>query len=170
MARSRIWRRKILSCDLHKNKLKLVSDGAEKLGISIIETREQNGSVFVPEYEGAADRVLCDVPCSGLGVIAKKPEIRHKDLTESARLPAIQADILEASAGYLKPGGVLVYSTCTIFPEENEHNVARFLASHPEFSAQDFAVGDIRSESGMLTLTPDEHGTDGFFIAKMRKV
>jgi 16S rRNA (cytosine967-C5)-methyltransferase len=114
--------------------------------------------------------VLCDVPCSGFGVLAKKPEIRYKDLADAAALPDIQYAILENCCRYVKDGGVLVYSTCTIFPEENEHNVARFLASHPEFSAQDFAVGDIRSESGMLTLLPDTHGTDGFFIAKLRKM
>ena len=116
------------------------------------------------------------MPCSGLGVIAKKPEIRHKDLTESARLPAIQAAILEASAGYLKPGGVLVYSTCTILPAENGDVVSAFLASHPEFEPVDFTfpakdgtVSDIVSEGGMVTLLPDANRTDGFFIARLRR-
>ena len=129
-----------------------------------------------PALIGQCDRVLCDVPCSGLGVIAKKPEIRHKDLTESARLPAIQASILEASAGYLKTGGVLVYSTCTILPAENGDVVKAFLAAHPEFEPLDFvfpakdsAVSDIRSEGGMVTLLPDKNATDGFFIARLRK-
>ena len=159
---------KILSCDLHKNKLKLVNEGAEKLGISVIETREQNGAVFVPELENAADRVLCDVPCSGLGVLSKKPDIRHKGEDEIARLPSIQYAILENCARYVKAGGVLVYSTCTLNNEENENNVRRFLNEHPQFRAASFSVGSITAGDGMLTIFPDEHpGCDGFFVAKM---
>ena len=159
---------KILSCDLHKNKLKLVSEGAEKLGISIIETREQNGSVFVPELEAAADRVLCDVPCSGLGVLSKKPDIRHKTQDEIERLPEIQYAILENCARYVRPGGVLVYSTCTLNRAENEDNVKKFLSAHPEYRPQTFSVGGCDIDGGMLSLFPDEYpGCDGFFIAKM---
>ncbi len=162
---------KIISCDLHKNKLKLVSEGAEKLGISIIETREQNGSVFVPEWESAADRVLCDVPCSGLGVLSKKPDIRHKTRDEIERLPDIQYAILDNCARYVKPGGILVYSTCTLNRAENEDNVTRFLAAHPEFEAMPFTVGAKTVDAGMLSLFPDEYrGCDGFFVAKMKKV
>jgi 16S rRNA (cytosine967-C5)-methyltransferase len=161
--------------DLHKSKLSLITGGAERLGISIITAEERDARNPNPDLLGKCDRVLCDVPCSGLGVIAKKPEIRHKDLTESARLPAIQAAILEASAGYLKPGGVLVYSTCTILPAENQEVVRGFLAAHPEFEPLDFSfpagdgsVADITSEEGMVTLLPDANRTDGFFIARMR--
>ncbi len=168
---------KIFSFDLHKSKLSLIESGAERLGISIITAGQRDAREPDPSLLGRCDRVLCDVPCSGLGVIAKKPEIRHKDLSESARLPAIQAAILEASAGYLKPGGVLVYSTCTILPGENEGVVSAFLAAHPEFEAYDFAfsakdnsVLGIRSEGGMVTLYPDDNRTDGFFIARMRRV
>ena len=162
--------------DLHKSKLSLITTGAERLGISIITAEERDARHPHPDLLGRCDRVLCDVPCSGLGVIAKKPEIRHKDLTESARLPAIQAAILEASAAYLKTGGVLVYSTCTILPTENQDVVKGFLIAHPEFepldfrfSAKDPAVGNIVSSEGMVTLYPDDHRTDGFFIARMRK-
>ena len=162
---------KVLSCDLHKNKLKLVSEGAEKLGISIIETREQNGSVFVPELEGMADRVLCDVPCSGLGVLSKKPDIRHKTADEIERLPAIQYAILENCSRYVKPGGILVYSTCTLNRAENEDNVMRFLESHPDFEAIPFTVGEKTVDAGMLSLFPDEFaGCDGFFVAKMKRI
>jgi 16S rRNA (cytosine967-C5)-methyltransferase len=121
------------------------------------------------ELIGQADRVLCDVPCSGLGVIAKKPEIRYKKLSDFERLPEIQLAILENCAKYVKRGGVLVYSTCTVLPEENEENVARFLERHPDFSPVDFTVGDIKSEGGRLCLSPDIHGTDGFFVAKFIK-
>ena len=160
---------KILACDLHQSKLSLIRTGAERLGIDIIEVRERDARAHDPALRGKADRVLCDVPCSGFGVLAKKPEIRYKDLSDAAALPDIQFAILENCCRYVKDGGVLVYSTCTIFPEENQQNVARFLSAHPEFSAEDFCVGDICSEGGMLTLLPDTHGTDGFFIAKLRK-
>jgi len=159
---------RILSCDLHKNKLGLVSEGAEKLGISIIETREQNGAVFVPELAGMADRVLCDVPCSGLGVLSKKPDIRHKTEDELVRLPGIQYAILENCARYVRPGGILVYSTCTLNRAENEDNVRRFLDANPAFEAVPFRVGEREVPNGMLTLFPDEFsGCDGFFAAKL---
>ena len=160
---------RLLSFDLHRNKLSLVEAGAKKLGISILETDARDSRTFDPALVGIADRVLCDVPCSGFGVIAKKPEIRYKDPADSAALPDIQLAILENNCRYVKDGGILVYSTCTLLPEENEGNIARFLAAHPEFSPKPFAHGDIKAANGMLTLTPDEHGTDGFFIAKLRK-
>ncbi len=161
---------RILACDLHQSKLSLITSGAARLGIDVIEVRERDARAHDPALRGQADRVLCDVPCSGFGVLGKKPEIRYKDLTDAAALPDIQYAILENACTYVKDGGVLVYSTCTIFPEENERNVTRFLASHPAFAPEDFCVGSIQSEGGMLTLTPDAHGTDGFFIAKLRKI
>jgi len=162
-------RGRILCFDLHKNKLSLVEAGAEKLGISILETNARDSRTYDPALVGIADRVLCDVPCSGFGVIAKKPEIRYKDPADSASLPDIQLAILENNCRYVKDGGILVYSTCTILPEENEKNIERFLSSHPEFITEPFFHGDIRANSGMMTFTPDEHGTDGFFVAKLRK-
>ena len=159
----------ILAYDLHQSKLSLIQKGAERLGISIIEARERDARAYDNALRGYADRVLCDVPCSGFGVLGKKPEIRYKDLSDAAALPDIQFAILSNCSRYVKDGGVLVYSTCTIFPEENEQNVARFLAANPQFVPEDFHVGEICSEGGMLTLTPDLHGTDGFFIAKLVK-
>ena len=161
---------KILSFDLHASKLKLIEKSAERLGIGVISVAERDGRVFDESLAEQADRVLCDVPCSGLGVIAKKPEIRYKDLSDFNALPDIQLAILENCSRYVKKGGVLVYSTCTVLPKENGENVARFLSSHPEFETVDFTVGDLKSENGMLSLSPDLHGTDGFFVAKfMRK-
>ncbi len=162
-------RGRVLSCDLHENKLSLVRSGAQRLGIQIVETAQKNGSEFVPAFENAFDRVLCDVPCSGFGVIAKKPEIRHKPPEEGERLPKIQYKILENCARYVRPGGVLVYSTCTLDPYENEYNVRKFLLAESDFELLPFAVGSRRAEDGMLTLFPDEFGCDGFFIAGMRK-
>ena len=109
------------------------------------------------------------MPCSGFGVASKKPELRYKDPAESARLPDIQLSILENAVRYLKVGGELVYSTCTILPEENGDVIERFLASHKEFSTVPFSVAGIDAPLGQLTLLPDEHGTDGFFICKLKK-
>ena len=160
---------KILSFDLHQSKLSLIDKSAERLGIDIITAAVRDGRNLDESLVGQADRVLCDVPCSGLGVIAKKPEIRYKSLSDFARLPEIQLAILENCSKYVKDGGILVYSTCTVLPEENELNVAKFLSSHPEFTPVDFAVGDVKSEGGMLSLAPDIHETDGFFVAKFIK-
>ncbi len=162
-------RGKILSFDLHKNKLSLINSGAERLGIDIIATDAHDGKIFIPELEGAADRVLCDVPCSGFGVIAKKPELRYKDPAESSALPDVQFSILSNCSRYVKRGGTLVYSTCTVFPEENEENVARFLAEHEDFELQGFDFGSVSCASGMLSLYPDIHHTDGFFVARMKR-
>ena len=159
----------IFSFDLHKSKLSLIEKGAERLGIDIISVGERDGRRPDEALFGRADRVLCDVPCSGLGVIAKKPEIRYKDISEFKRLPEIQYDILSASVNYLKAGGILVYSTCTVLPEENGDNIKKFLSEHPEFEAVDFEVCGRKSEGGILFLSPDLDGTDGFFIAKLRR-
>jgi 16S rRNA (cytosine967-C5)-methyltransferase len=160
---------RILAFDLHESKLSLVSSSAKRLGIDIIEVAKQDGRVPLEQYFGVADRVLCDVPCSGFGVLAKKPELRYKDPTLSSALPDIQLAILENACRYVKDGGTLVYSTCTIFPEENEQNVMRFIARHPEFSLTPFKAGTLEADQGYITLLPDEHPTDGFFIAKLTK-
>ena len=158
---------KIISFDLHENKLSLVRSGAQRLGINIIETRAADGRDGIPELEGMADRVLCDVPCSGFGVLAKKPELRYKDPKESENLPKIQRAILDNACKYVKSDGVLVYSTCTLLPEENEKNIFAFLDDHPEFKLCPWQVGDIDATEGYITLLPHVHKTDGFFIAKL---
>ena len=160
----------IIAFDIHENKLSLVQKGAERLGISIISTQAHDARKPIEELFGKADKIICDVPCSGFGVIGKKPEIRYKDVKESANLPKIQYDILENVQNYLKVGGTLVYSTCTILPDENENNVKKFLENHKNFELVPFSVGDLEVESGMITLLPHTHHTDGFFIAKLIKV
>lgn len=154
--------------DLHKSKLSLIAGGAARLGISIIETAAADGRNFIPELEGVADRVLCDAPCSGFGVMAKKPEIRHKNPADAAALPDIQYSILDNCSRYVAPGGVLVYSTCTVLRCENEGVTDRFLAGHPDFSPEPFELGGV-TVPGRILLAPDTHGTDGFYIAKMRR-
>ncbi len=149
----------VISCDLHRNKLSLVESGAARLGISILTTVERDARHPNEEWLGTFDRVLCDVPCSGFGVFAKKPELRYKDPAMSAALPNIQQDILKNASTYVKVGGKLVYSTCTLLPAENEENVFRFLNE-----TNDFVLIEQR------TLYPDVDGTDGFFYAVMKRV
>ena len=160
---------RILAFDIHENKLSLVKSGSERLGISIIETAAHDARDFIPELEGVADKIICDVPCSGFGVIGKKPEIRYKDPEQSARLPEIQRDILENVSRYLKVGGTLLYSTCTILPDENENVVIDFLKNNPSFALAPFSVGTLEVSNGMITLLPHVHHTDGFFMAKIIK-
>ena len=161
---------KVYSFDLHGNKLSLVRKGAERLGISIIETKEHDGSACLEELVGKADRVLVDAPCSGLGVIAKKPDLRYKEKEAIERLPEIQYNILNASSNYVKNGGVLVYSTCTLNKRENEAVVGKFLEAHKEFKPFEFDVGNgIASKDGAFTFYPDELKTDGFFVARLLK-
>ena len=162
-------RGRVLSFDLHENKLSLVSESAARLGLDIIETKKADGREFISELSGVADAVLCDVPCSGYGVLAKKPEIRYKSPEVCASLPDIQYAILENCSRYVKKGGVLVYSTCTLLPRENEENARRFLSDHGDFFVpEDFSVNG-RPYPAFTTLFPDTEGTDGFFIAKFRR-
>ena len=161
---------KILAFDIHDNKLSLVKSGAERLGISIISTEAHDARQPINELFGVANKIICDVPCSGFGVIGKKPEIRYKDPKESARLPEIQLDILENVSNYLKVGGALVYSTCTVLPEENEQIIKKFLDKNQDFELAPFSVGELEVSGGMITLLPHIHNTDGFFIAKLIKV
>lgn len=160
----------IISCDIHRHKMNIIEAGANRLGITIISVQQQDGRQYRPEWENSFDTVICDVPCSGLGVIRKKPDIRYKNLEETAGLPKIQLDILKNASRYVKPGGVLLYSTCTILRRENEDVVAEFLKETPGFRTEGFHFcHEISGEDGMLTLLPPVHGTDGFFIAKLRK-
>ncbi len=149
----------VLSCDLHRNKLSLVESGAARLGISILQTEERDARNTNEEWRDAFDRVLCDVPCSGFGVFAKKPELRYKDPAASEALPDIQLAILKSASSYVKVGGKLVYSTCTLLPEENEGNVSRFLGENKDFILKE-----------QRTLYPDVDGTDGFFYAVLERV
>ena len=162
----------VISCDLHPHKKKLIQAGADRLGLSIIKPMTADGKVRREEWVSAFDLVLVDAPCSGLGVIRKKPDIRYKDPKPLEDLPQVQRAILENAAGYVKPGGVLIYSTCTILPRENGEIVSAFLEKHPEFVREAFELPGAagRVEAGEITLWPQVHQTDGFFICKLRKV
>lgn len=163
-------RGEILACDLHENKLRRIQEGAVRLGLSSIRTEAADGRVCREEWRNAFDLVLVDVPCSGLGILRKKPDIRRKKADDLFALPVIQSAILENAAGYVRPGGTLLYSTCTILPEENEEVTAAFLGSHPDFFRESFTLPEpIGSVEGQITLWPQVHGTDGFYICRMTR-
>lgn len=160
----------VLSCDIHPHKIELIRKGAARLDLRNIEAACQDASVRDPALLGRFDAVIADVPCSGLGVIRKKPDIRYKDLGAISELPRIQTAILNNQADYVKPGGVLLYSTCTVLRRENEDVIRSFLSSHDDYSAEPFSLpGDLSAPEGMLTLLPHRNDTDGFFIAKLRR-
>ena len=160
----------ILSRDIHEKKLQVLERGAARLGLGCIETRAMDARVFEPSMEKSFDLVIADVPCSGFGVIAKKPEIRAKDPAEIKALPEIQLAILENLSRYVKPCGLLLYSTCTILPEENEGPVTAFLQRHPEYETAPFELNGVEIKSGMYTFWPNVDKTDGFFAAKLRRI
>ncbi len=177
----------IYACDINISRLKLIEQNAKRLGITIIKTLQADASKpFVWEAGELSefDIVLADVPCSGLGIMRKKPEIRinmtHEKITG---LYDLQRDILTNASALVKPGGVLIYSTCTLNPKENDERINEFLlSSNSEFALEDFSslipvkLKEIdpqiseNARTGMITLFPDKHGSDGFFIAKMRRV
>lgn len=167
----------ITSFDIHEHKLDLINKNAKRLGIDIIKARLKDSSVYDEDYLECADKVLIDAPCSGLGLIRKKPEIRWtveaKDINE---LQLIQRDILNCASSYVKRDGKLVYSTCTITEEENEEIIKEFLDKNKDFQLESicnylpFKEKMIDScKLGYIKLYPNIHGTDGFFIAKLSR-
>lgn len=159
----------IHSFDLHESKLPLITKGSERLGLSSISAASCDATLGNESLFGMADGVICDVPCSGLGVMAKKPDLRYKSEEDILELPALGLEILTKSASYLKVSGTMIFSTCTIRPEENEEVLSRFLSAHSEFSLVPFKVGERVCADGTLRLCPHTDGTDGFFIAKLKK-
>ncbi len=147
---------KIYSFDLYDHKIKLINDGADRLGIDIIDAQIGDASVFNAKLP-KADKVLCDVPCAGLGVIRRKPEIKYKDFTFIDKLCDLQYNILNNSSLYVKEKGVLVYSTCSLSKKENENICERFLIEHSDYKLDE-----------MVTLIPHKD-SDGFFFAKFIK-
>ena len=164
-------RGQITSCDVHAHKTGLIANGAARLGFENITARQQDATENVPEWVDSMDVVIADVPCSGLGIIRKKPDIRYKNLDEMKALSALQLAILENQATYVKKGGVLLYSTCTVLKAENEEIVEAFLAKHQDFHTEPLELPEVfpKNETGMLTLIPGDYDTDGFFICRLRR-
>lgn len=149
----------VLAQDIYKRKLNLVTQAADRLGITIIKARTWDATRLNSSLEGSADRVLVDAPCSGLGVLRRKPEIKYRNLNKELRfLPVKQLAILNASSQSVKSGGILVYSTCTINPAENHRVVLAFLKANKDFEKEE-----------SIQLLPNINNTDGFYICRMRK-
>jgi 16S rRNA (cytosine967-C5)-methyltransferase len=164
----------IWAIDTKLSRLKLLQENCERLGVTIVKPRVQDAS----DLKGLplADRILLDVPCSGLGVLPRKPDLRYRQSPEGIQaLQVIQLRLLDAAATQLKPGGTLLYSTCTISPEENQHVILTFLSTHPAFELGSLAErlpeawrSDVE-QGGMIQLWPPRHGVDGFFIALLAR-
>ncbi len=159
----------IYSFDLKESKLSLIENGAKRLGFECIKADCLDALTPREELFFKADGVICDCPCSGLGILGKKADMRYKDLSAASELPDLQLAILTSSKNYLKQGGTLIYSTCTLNEKENSEVVMRFLAQNPDFQLTPFQCGGIKCDGGMLTLLPHIHNTDGFFIAKLQR-
>lgn len=170
MAEMMANRGKIYSYDLYDGKVSMINQGAERLGLTIIKADVQDATVYNPNIP-MADKVLCDAVCSGLGVIRRKPEIKYKEMKNLEQLPIVQKHIMQTASRYVKPGGTLIYSTCTLNTEENEKVVEAFLAENRSFAPVVVPIGvNGVKESCMRTFLPSLTGGDGFFAATLRRV
>lgn len=160
---------KIMAFDLHEKRVKLIRDGAERLGLSNIEASVGNAEIFNPELPEFT-KILCDVPCSGLGAVRRKPEIKYKDFRDFSGLPDVQYRIVENALRYLAVGGEMVYSTCTLRKAENVHIVEKLLANHPEIEPVRLPEPLSEKFGSYADIFPCHFGSDGFFISKFRKV
>ena len=163
---------KIISCDLYPHRVELIAEGSKRLGLSCIEPTVRDA--LGEGTPACADLVLCDAPCSGLGIIRRKPDIKRKPQSEIQGLPELQYRILENSSRLVRKGGRLVYSTCTLNPAENLSVIAKFLANHSEFEPCALCIPEgieraIDEPDYALTLFPHMINTDGFFISTVRR-
>ncbi|MFA4029609.1 MAG: hypothetical protein GDYSWBUE_000902 [Candidatus Fervidibacterota bacterium] len=168
---------RVIAVDAHEGRMQLVKEAAIREKLHSIEFVVGDFTELAKQYEGIADRCLLDVPCSGTGTLRRKPDVRWKKSTRSiAELAALQARLLEAASRVIKPGGVIVYSTCSLEREENEDVVNAFLSAHNEFRVEDASsylptrIEGCRTPEGYVRLFPHRHDTDGVFIARLRKV
>ena len=164
---------KVIAFDLHESKLGLIKENCDRLGITNVTTCAGDATKLNPELVASSERVLIDVPCSGLGIIRKKPEIKwNKKRNDLREIIPVQREIMNNAWQYLKKGGVMIYSTCTLNKEENEENIEWFVNSHKDCEVKRIFVGKqdnlVYSREGLLTIMPNEN-MDGFFIAKLEK-
>ena len=162
----------IYACDIHAHRLELIEENCKRLGIQNVETVQQDGTRLTERWQQPFDVVLCDVPCSGLGVLGRRPDARWaKESEDIASLCSVQRQILEQAALLVAPGGTLIYSTCTITPEENEQMVQQFLAQHGQFmldeTLPDCWLNMDKGKDGYVQFLPFVDDMDGFFIARM---
>ena len=160
----------LYACELHDKRVKLIKNGAERLGLKSIKALQNDAKVYNENFP-KFDKILCDVPCSGTGVIRSKPEIKYADLKKFEGLPKIQYDILNMAAKYLKVGGDLVYSTCTVLKEENELVIDKFLKENKDFEGVPFLT-DIGAPFGgyKASIIAESFDCEGFFISKIRRI
>ena len=164
---------KVLAFDLHESKLGLIKENCERLGLTNVEVNTNDATKLNPELIASSDRILLDVPCSGIGIIRKKPEIKwNKTRADLRQIIPIQRDIMENAWMYLRDGGIMIYSTCTLNKEENEENIEWFLNKHKDCSVKKIFIGKqnnlVYNRNGSLTIMPNEI-MDGFFVAKLEK-
>lgn len=166
----------VISRDIHEHKIRIIEDTAKRLGITIIKAEMYDAVKIDNNYIGKADRVLVDAPCTGFGIIRRKPDIKwSRSSGDTKEIKDLQYRILTAASSYVKPGGCLVYSTCTIEPDENENRIKDFISKNSGFEMEDITSllpAELRSDesqSGFIQLYPNVHGIDGFFIARMRR-
>ena len=167
---------RVIARDVHLHKIRLIKDAVGRLGLTAVEAELFDALQFDGNMEGKADRVLVDAPCSGLGIIRRKPDIKWaRNISDKKEITGLQKKILSNASRYVKDGGILVYSTCTLEPEENENIIRGFLEENREFNTEDiksFIPSGLKveaAEKGYIQLYPNIHGVDGFFIAKLRK-
>ena len=164
---------KVYGFDLHENKLSLITENAERLGLNNITAEAMDATKLNSKFVASADKVLIDVPCSGIGIIRKKPEIKWNKTRKSLKeLVPTQRAIMDNAWEYLKSGGTMIYSTCTLNKEENEENIEWFLNKHKDASVEKIFLGNMENflynKDGSLTVLPNEY-MDGFFICKIVK-
>lgn len=164
-------RGQVISCDVYDHKAQLIQKGAQRLGLSSIQAMRRDATQPKADWEAAFDTVIVDAPCSGYGIIRKKPDIRYKDPASMKDLPGLQLRILQNQSRFVRPGGTLMYSTCTLVRAENEGVVEEFLKNNREFTLERLTLPDNfpKNETGMMALFPGEYDTDGFFIARLRR-
>lgn len=166
----------VLARDIHEHKIALINQAVRRLGLKSVKTELFDAALLDESHIGKADRVLVDAPCTGLGIIRRKPDIKWaKETGDKKEITALQKRILYMASQYVRPGGVLVYSTCTLEPEENKLMIEDFLENNPEFERNNIAsllpeaLQEDSTSKGYLQLYPNKHGMDGFFISRMLK-
>jgi 16S rRNA (cytosine967-C5)-methyltransferase len=164
---------RLVSCDIHSHKTELIENNLKRLGITNTVVLQNDATIVRKDFTNAFDRVLADVPCSGLGIIRRKPEIKFKEASELSGLPDIQSKILNNASKYVKENGTLIYSTCTIHDEENINVVEQFLKENKNFELvpiENINIDLDNQEKGYIKIYPNIHGMDGFFIAKLKRI
>ncbi|MGL4774154.1 MAG: 16S rRNA (cytosine(967)-C(5))-methyltransferase RsmB, partial [Clostridium sp.] len=165
---------KVIALDIHEHKLALIKENCERLGITNVECDTMDATKLNASLVASANKIILDVPCSGIGIIRRKPEIKWtKKRADLRNIVEVQREIMENAWEYLRDGGTMIYSTCTLNKEENEDNIAWFSNKHRDCKVEKIFIGNndnlIYGEDGTLTVLPNEY-MDGFYIAKLKKI